>query len=155
MFSKFRHPVTKIQKLPQRRNGTPDRMERSKEIIGGPLVINGRQLSLSKAVRAGDFVFLTGQVPMIDGQVLTTGSIEDQTRACLDRITETLALAGCTRDDVVKAMVWLKDRADFPGFNAVYGDYFPINPPARSALVSDFLVDIRVEVEVIAWKPQL
>jgi 2-iminobutanoate/2-iminopropanoate deaminase len=125
-----------------------------KEIIGGPLTINGRQLSLSKAVRAGDFVFLTGQVPMVDGQVLTSGTIVDQTRACLDRITETLAEAGCTRDDVVKAMVWLKDRADFPGFNAVYGDYFPKEPPARSALVSDFLVDIRVEVEVIAWKPR-
>ncbi|MFN3994388.1 MAG: RidA family protein [Tabrizicola flagellatus] len=125
-----------------------------KEIIGGPLVINGRTLSLSKAVRAGDFVFLTGQVPMVDGQVLTTGTIEDQTRASLDRITETLALAGCTRDDVVKTMVWLKDRADFPGFNAVYADYFPTHPPARSALVSDFLVDIRVEVEVIAWNPQ-
>lgn len=124
-----------------------------KEIIGGPLVINGRQLSLSKAVRAGDLVFLTGQVPMLGGDVLTTGSIEDQTRACLDRISETLALAGCSRDDVVKSMVWLRNRADFPGFNAVYGEYFPTNPPARSALVSDFLVDIRVEVEVIAWKP--
>lgn len=129
-------------------------MERAKQIIGGPLVINGRTLSLSKAVRAGDFVFLTGQVPMVDGQVLTTGTIEDQTRACLDRITETLTEAGCTRDDVVKTMVWLKDRADFPGFNAVYGEYFPQSPPARSALVSDFLVDIRVEVEVIAWHPQ-
>lgn len=128
--------------------------KRTKQIIGGPLVIDGRTLSLSKAVRAGDFVFLTGQVPMIGGEILGTGTIEDQTRACLDRITETLALAGCTRDDVVKTMVWLKDRADFPGFNAVYGDYFPSSPPARSALVSDFLVDIRVEIEVIAWKPQ-
>lgn len=125
-----------------------------KEIIGGPLVINGRQLSLSKAVRAGDFVFLTGQVPMVGGEVLTTGTIEDQTRACLDRITETLAVAGCTRDDVVKTMVWLKDRADFPGFNAVYGEYFPQSPPARSALVSNFLVDILVEIEVIAWNAQ-
>jgi 2-iminobutanoate/2-iminopropanoate deaminase len=128
-------------------------MERTKQIIGGPLVINGRILSLSKAVRAGDFVFLTGQVPMVAGQVLTTGSVEDQTRACLDCITETLAEAGCTRDDVVKTMVWLKERADFPGFNAVYGEYFPTNPPARSALVSGFLVDILVEVEVIAWRP--
>jgi 2-iminobutanoate/2-iminopropanoate deaminase len=134
--------------------GTMTRKPQRKDIIGGPLVINGRQLSLSKAVRAGDFMFLTGQVPMVDGRVLTTGSIEDQTRAVLDRITETLAEAGCSRDDVVKTMVWLKDRADFPGFNAVYGDYFPTDPPARSALVSDFLVDIRVEVEVIAWKPQ-
>lgn len=125
-----------------------------KEIIGDPLVINGRRLSLSRAVRAGDFVFLTGQVPMVDGQVLTTGSVEDQTRAVLDRITETLALAGCTRDDVVKTMVWLKDRADFPGFNSVYGEYFPNDPPARSALISDFLVDIRVELEVVAYSPK-
>lgn len=125
----------------------------AKKIIGEPLVINGRRLSLSRAVRAGDTVYLTGQVPMQDGQVMTWGTIEEQTRSVLDAITATLALAGCTRDDVVKAMVWLKDRADFPGFNAVYGDYFPHDPPARSALVSDFLVDVRVEVEVIAWKP--
>ena len=53
-----------------------------KTIIGDPLVINGRQLSLSRAVRAGNFIFLTGQVPMQDGQVMTSGSIEEQTRAC-------------------------------------------------------------------------
>ncbi len=126
----------------------------NKEIIGEPLTINGRRLSLSRAVRAGDTVYLTGQVPMLDGQVMTWGGIEDQTRAVLDEVTKTLALAGCARDDVVKAMVWLKDRADFPGFNAVYGEYFPTDPPARSALVSDFLVDIRVEVEVIAYSPK-
>src|SRR5690606_17901396 len=102
---------------------------------------------------AGDFVYLTGQVPMKDGAVMTTGTIEDQTRAVLDEITATLALAGCTREDVVKAMVWLVDRADFPGFNAVYGDYFPNDPPTRSAVVSDLLVDVKVEVEVIAFKP--
>ena len=55
--------------------------------------------------------------------------------------------------NVVKAMVWLRDRADFPGFNAVYAEYFPENPPARSAVVSDLLVDARVEVEVVAWRP--
>jgi reactive intermediate/imine deaminase len=124
-----------------------------KGIIGEPITINGRRLSLSRAVRAGDTLYLTGQVPMEGSQVMTWGTIEEQTRAVLDEITKTLALAGCTRDDVVKTMVWLKDRADFPGFNAVYGEYFPTDPPARSALVSDFLVDIRVEVEVIAYSP--
>lgn len=125
-----------------------------KKIIGDPVTINGRRLSLSRAVRAGDMVYLTGQVPMVDGTVMTWGGIEEQTRAVLDEITRTLALAGCTRDDVVKAMVWLKDRADFPDFNAVYGEYFPTDPPARSALISEFLVDIRVEVEVVAYSPQ-
>ena len=128
-------------------------MARTKQVIGGPLVIGGRKLSLSRAIRAGDFVFLTGQVPFKDGQLMTAGSIEQQTRAVLDDITATLGEAGCVLSDVVKAMVWLRDRADFPGFNTVYGEYFPEEPPTRSAVVSDLLVDVRVEVEVIAYKP--
>ena len=128
-------------------------MVQKKEVIGGPLEINGRVLSLSRAVRAGDFVFLTGQIPMRDGVPMTDGSIQEQTRAILDDITETLATADCTREDVVKAMVWLRDRADFPGFNAIYGEYFPMEPPTRSAIVSDLLVDVKVEVEVVAYRP--
>ena len=126
----------------------------SKEIIGEPLIINGRKLSLSKAVRAGDFVFLTGQVPMKNGVVVTEGSIEDQTRIVLEEIKNTLTEARCKLEDVVKSMVWLKNRDDFPGFNEIYGEYFPHEPPARSAIVSDFLVDILVEVEVVAYKPE-
>ena len=124
-----------------------------KQVIGGPLEIGGRILSLSRAIRAGDFVFLTGQIPMRDGVPLTDGSVQDQTRAVLDDITATLAEAGRTRDDVVKTMVWLRERADFPGFNEVYGEYFPVEPPTRSAVVSDLLVDARVEVEVMAYRP--
>ena len=126
----------------------------SKEIIGEPFVINGRKLSLSKAVRAGDFVFLTGQIPMKNGVVVTEGSIEDQTRIVLDEIKNTLTEAGCELQDVVKTMVWLKNRDDFPGFNKIYGEYFPHEPPARSAIVSDFLVDILVELEVVAYNPE-
>ena len=128
-------------------------MAKKKEVIGGPLEIGGRVLSLSRAIRAGDFVFLTGQVPMKDGAPMIEGAIEDQTRAVLDDIKATLALAGCEMADVVKATVWLRDRADFPGFNAVYGEYFPEEPPTRSGLVNELLVDVRVEVEVMAYKP--
>jgi len=126
----------------------------SKKVIGDPLSIGGRKLSLSRAIRAGDFVFLTGQIPFKDGQVMNTGTVEEQTRAVLEDIKTTLALAGCALSDVVKAMVWLRDRADFPGFNAVYGEYFPEDPPARSAVVSELLVDVRVEIEVVAFKPE-
>jgi reactive intermediate/imine deaminase len=126
----------------------------AKQVIGGPVVINGRTLSLSRAVRAGEMVYLTGQVPMRDGAVMTGGSIEDQTRAVLDDIAATLALAGCGLEDVVKSMVWLTSRDDFPGFNAVYAEYFPHDPPARSAVVSDLLVDVKIEIEVIAYHPQ-
>jgi reactive intermediate/imine deaminase len=128
-------------------------MFKKKQVIGDPLKINGRTLSLSRAIRAGDFVFLTGQIPMRDGVPMTNGTIQEQTRAVLDDITATLSRAECTRDDVVKAMVWLRERADFPGFNEVYGEYFPLEPPTRSAVVSDLLVDARVEVEVMAYRP--
>ena len=90
---------------------------------------------------------------MRDGVPMTNGTIQEQTRAILDDITATLSQAECTRDDVVKAMVWLRERADFPGFNEVYGEYFPLEPPTRSAVVSDLLVDARIEVEVMAYRP--
>ncbi len=125
----------------------------AKQVIGGPLAIDGRVLSLSKAIRAGDFVFVTGQVPMRDGKPMTDGGIEQQTRACLDSLEAILQEAGCELGDVVKSMVWLKRREDFPGFNSVYAEYFPSEPPTRSALVSDFLIDILVEIECIAYRP--
>ncbi len=128
-------------------------MSRTKQVIGEALVIDGRRLSLSRAIRAGDFVFLTGQIPFQDGAPMTTGNIEEQTRVVLEAIRNTLAEAGCELSDVVKSMVWLTDRGDFPGFNAVYAEYFPDEPPARSAVVNDLLVDVRVEVEVVAYKP--
>ena len=125
---------------------------RPREVIGAPVTIGGRQLSLSRAIRAGDFVFLTGQIPMRDGEVVTNGTIEEQTRIVLDLIQRTLSEAGCELCDVVKSMVWLRERADFPGFDAVYAEYFPQDPPARSAVLSELLVDVRVEVEVIAYR---
>lgn len=128
-------------------------MTNGKQIIGGDVIIGGRKLSLSKAVRAGDYVFLTGQIPLQDGAPMTTGTIEDQTRVTLDLIGATLAEAGCARSDVVKSMIWLRDKSDFPGFNAVYGEYFPEDPPARSAVLTQLLVDVRVEIEVVAYKP--
>jgi enamine deaminase RidA (YjgF/YER057c/UK114 family) len=90
---------------------------------------------------------------MKNGEPMTTGTIEDQTKAILEDIKATLEEAECNMSDVVKSMIWLRERADFPGFNKIYGDYFPKEPPARSAVVSELLVDVRVEIEVIAYKP--
>ena len=125
-----------------------------KQVIGDALVIGGRTLSLSKAIRAGDMIYVTGQVPFKNGDVMTDGTIEDQTRTVLEQIKEILGEAGCDLSAVVKAMVWLRDREDFPGFNTVYGTFFPDEPPARSAVISELLVDVRVEVEVVAYDPQ-
>jgi len=128
-------------------------MKKTKQVIGGPLIINGRELSLSRAVRAGDFVFLTGQIPMRNDLPMTDGSIEEQTRASIEGIRSILNEAGCELSDVVKSTVWLKNREDFAGFNEVYAEYFTELQPARSALVCDFLVDVLVEIECVAYKP--
>ena len=125
-----------------------------KEVVGDPVIIGGRILSLSRAIRAGDFIFLTGQIPFKNGEVMTTGTIEEQTIAVLDEIKKTLSIAKCDLEDVVKAMVWLTKKEYFPGFNSVFSKYFPKDPPARSAVVNELLVDVKVEVEVIAYKPE-
>src|SRR5882724_3811374 len=114
-------------------------MANKKQVNGGAYLSRGRKLSLSRAVRAGDFVFLTGVVPRSGDEPMTTGSIEDQTRVVCETIKATLAETGCTLGDVVKAMVWLRERSDFPGFNAVFGEYFPVDPPARSAVLNKLL----------------
>ena len=75
----------------------------------------------------------------------------EQTEIVIKDIQETLKEAGCDLSHVVKAMVWLRERSDFAGFNEVYGRYFPDDPPARSAVISELLVDVRVEIEVVAY----
>lgn len=110
------------------------------------------QVPLSPAVRAGDFVYVSGQVPMVDGQKVE-GGVAAETRAVLDNIGAVLEMAGCDMSDVVKTTVWLRDRGDFAAFNEAYGTYFPTNPPARSTAESRLMIDIAVEIEAIAYKP--
>ena len=97
-----------------------------KKVIGDPVVIGGRTLSLSRAIRAGDFIFLTGQVPFKNGEVMTDGTIEEQTEVVIEDIKKTLQTANCQLTDIVKAMVWLSKKEYFPGFNEVFSKYFRI-----------------------------
>ncbi len=109
---------------------------------------------LSPAVRAGDFVFISGQVPVgADGQVVS-GGIAGQTEQVLENVKAALALAGCSLADVVKTTVWLEDARDFGAFNAVYARYFPTEPPARTTVESRLMIDIKIEVEAVAYSPQ-
>ncbi|MFO0996811.1 MAG: RidA family protein [Alphaproteobacteria bacterium] len=124
-----------------------------KQIIGGPIVVGGNVIPISKAVRAGDYVFCSGQVPFKDGAPMVTGTIEEQTEVTMEMIKGILKEAGCSLSDVVKVAVWLRDTADFPGFNRTYAKYFPGKPPARSTVRSQLMVDVRIEIEVLAYKP--
>ncbi|MBN9220318.1 MAG: RidA family protein [Mesorhizobium sp.] len=108
---------------------------------------------LSPAVRAGDFVYISGQVPVGADGIVVKGGITEQTEQVLANVKAALALAGCTLDDVVKTTVWLEDARDFGAFNAVYGTHFPKNPPARTTVESRLMIDIKIEVEAVAYRP--
>jgi reactive intermediate/imine deaminase len=112
----------------------------------------GQPLPFSPAVRAGPFVFVSGQVPMGENGEIVPGGIEAQTRQALSNVQRALTLAGCTLDDVVKATVWLDDARDFWTFNRVYAEFFAGNKPARSTTQAKLMVDAKVEIEVIAYK---
>ena len=108
---------------------------------------------LSPAVRAGDFVFVSGQVPVDTEGKIVAGGIKAETEQVMKNVDATLALAGCSLSDVVKTTVWLKHAEDFADFNEVYARFFSENPPARSTAESRLMIDIRVEIEAIAYKP--
>jgi reactive intermediate/imine deaminase len=108
---------------------------------------------LSPAVRAGDFIFVSGQVPVGADGVIVAGGIEAQTRQALANVEAALKLAGAEMSDVVKTLVVLADARDFGGFNKVYAGSFPQNPPARTTMEARLMIDIRVEIEAIAYKP--
>ena len=115
-------------------------------------VFGTSQVPLSPAVRAGDLVYVSGQVPTKDGNVVGT-TIAEQTKQVLENVKAALALAGCTMDDVVKCLVILTDAKEFGEFNKVYATYFPKAPPARTTLEANLMIDIKVEIEAIAYKP--
>lgn len=117
-------------------------------------VFGTSHVPLSPAVRAGDTVYISGQVPVgSDGKIIA-GGIEEQTKQVLENIKSALALAGATMEDVVKTTVWLEDVRDFGRMNAVYATYFPMEPPARTTVESRLMIDIKVEIEAIAYAPK-
>ena len=106
----------------------------------------------SVAIRAGNLVFTSGQLGL-DPQSgnLVPGGIEAETRQALTNIRHVLADSGSGMQAVVKTTVFLKDMADFSRMNAIYAEFFPENPPARSTVQAAALPkDGSVEIEAVA-----
>lgn len=107
----------------------------------------------SQAIRAGQFLFVSGQVP-IDPQTnaLVQGSIGDQTRRVFQNIGEILRAGGISFQQVVRTTVYLADLGDFSVMNDVYATFFTAPQPARSTIQAAKLPkDARIEVDVIAF----
>lgn len=110
----------------------------------------------SHAVRTGNLLYLSGQGAFApDGSGIKCGTLEEETRLTFSNIETVLNAAGLTFADVVKTLVFLDDMAKFQDFNAMYAEYFPENPPARSCVQAAGLPGgIQVEVEMIAAFPE-
>lgn len=125
------------------------------EHLGNPPLASDRQpRPFSPAVRAGDFVYVSGQVPANEDGEIVVGGIEVQTHQVMKNLQAVLALAGCTLDDVCKSTVWLQDARDFGSFNRIYMGYFGEKKPARSTTEARLMVDARLEIDVVAYKPK-
>ena len=109
----------------------------------------------SPAVRAGDFIFVSGQVPVDPAtQQVVSGDIRRETRQTLDNVKSVLEGCGATLLDVVKCCVYLADGTDFAGMNEVYAEFFGEAKPARSTVACRFAIPgIKIEIDAIAYKP--
>ena len=110
------------------------------------------QLPFSEAVRVGNMLYLSGKIGNIPGtRQLAEGGIGGESRQTLDNIKATLERHGSSLGEVVKCTVFLADIGEWAAMNEVYMTYFPVNPPARSALGSSGLaLGARVEIECLA-----
>jgi 2-iminobutanoate/2-iminopropanoate deaminase len=110
-------------------------------------------LPFHPAVRAGDFVFLSGQVAKDEHGNMVSGTIEEETRATILACHRILALAGCTLDDVVKVTTFLEDARDFGRYNGVFKEYFPEGKLARTTVEARAVISTKIEIEMVAYKP--
>jgi len=117
-----------------------------------PSWVKEMPLPLSPAIKAGDFVFVSGYAGFLDRKTRAPiEGIEAQTKETLEIIKDTLEAAGSSLDKVVKATVFLKNAQDFSKMNQVYHAFFPKDPPARTTIVAGLaLPDILVEIECMA-----
>jgi len=106
----------------------------------------------SQAVLSNGVLYVSGQIPIdqATGQLVST-SIEDETRQVMKNLGYILEAAGTSFANVLKCSIFIKDMGQFAQINAVYGEYFPENPPARETVeVSRLPKDVSVEISCIA-----
>lgn len=109
----------------------------------------------SQAIRAGDFVFTSGQIGLDPASGILAEGVEAQARQALVNLAAVLAEAGATFADVAKTTIFLADMADFQSVNQVYAAQFTADPPARSTVqVAGLPRRALVEIEMVAFVPQ-
>jgi reactive intermediate/imine deaminase len=118
-----------------------------------PIGKKNPNLPFHPAVRAGDYIFVSGQVAKDEQGNMCVGNIEEETRWTLESIRRILALDGADLSDVVKITVYLEDARDFGRYNGVFKEYFAEGRIARTTVEARAVIACKIEMEAIAYKP--
>jgi len=113
---------------------------------------SGQQaLPFAKATEADGWLYVSGQTPMVDGEIIDGGIVLQAHQAIKNMIT-ILESANYGTEHIMRIGVWLDDPRDFWSFNKVFAEYFGDNPPARACVQATMVVDCKVEVDCIAYR---
>jgi len=110
-------------------------------------------LPFHPAVRAGDFIFVSGQVAKDADGNMCVGNIEDETRWTIEGIRRILKEGGADLSDVVRVTTYLDDTRNFGRYNKIFGEYFKDATLARTTVEARAVIDCKIEMEAIAYKP--
>jgi 2-iminobutanoate/2-iminopropanoate deaminase len=120
-----------------------------------PIGKKNPNLPFHPGVRAGDFIFVSGQVPKDEnGNMCGDSTIEVQTRWTLESIKRVLALDGADLSDVVKIVAYIEDARNFSRYNGVFKEYFPEGKLARTTVECRLAIDCMIEMDAVAYKPR-
>ena len=122
------------------------------EVIRGDNIPKSH-LPFSPAIRAGDFVFVSGQASVDDAGNLVSDTFENEFRRAIDNTRRILAAAGCTLKDVVQVKSYVKNPSDVPEYNKLYREVFSEPFPARTTIVN-CLGKLLYEIDVMAYSPR-
>lgn len=119
--------------------------------VEGSKGLDGQHLPFSRAVEADGWLYVSGQVPMLD-QEIVDGGTSAQCHQAIKNMIAILEEAGYGKEHIIRCGVWLADAKDFPEFNAVFQSYFAEHPPARACVVCSMVIDCKVEIDCVAFK---
>ena len=108
----------------------------------------------SPAVRAGGFIYVSGQVAKDENGNMSSGNIEEETRWTLEGIRRILQIEGADLSDVVKVTVYLADARNFGRYNKIFAEYFPEGRVSRTTVEARAVIECKIEMDAIAYKPR-
>lgn len=118
-----------------------------------PIGKRNPNLPFHPGMRAGDFIFVSGQVAKDADGKMTVGNIEEETRATIEAMRRVLAAEGADLADVVKVTVYLADARNFGRYNGVFKEYFPEGLVSRTTVEARAVIECKIEMDCIAYKP--